>query len=85
MKRYTALTKNFFRQLARGEKVAYNRYVVVATEEKIIVSGLSRDREVEYHFRRKSGEYYGFSKDQFSGIFSNQEQPLYTVRTQAAR
>ena len=47
MKRYTTLTKNFFRQLARGEQVAYHEYVVSATEEKIIVRGLSRDREVE--------------------------------------
>lgn len=85
MKRFTAFTKNFFRQLARGEQVAYHEYVVSATEEKIIVRGLSRDREVEYHFRRKTGGHYGFSKDQFSSIFSNWEKPLYTVRTPAAR
>lgn len=85
MKQYTALTKNFFRQLARGESVSYRGCVIVASGEKIIVRGLSKDREVELHFRRKSGGLYGFSKDQFAGIFSSREKPLYTVRSPAAR
>jgi ribosomal protein L13 len=85
VKRYTALTKNFFRQLSRGEPVAFHNYVVVANEEKIVVRGLSRDREIEYHFRRKTGGHYGFSKDQFAGIFSSREKPLYSVRTPAER
>ncbi|MFQ5894093.1 MAG: hypothetical protein ACE5H5_07235 [Nitrospinota bacterium] len=85
MKRYTTFTKNFFRQLARGEMVAYHDYTVTAIEEKIIVRGLSKDREVEFHFRRKPGELYGFSKEQFASIFSNRERPLYTIRSPAAR
>lgn len=86
MKRYTAFTKNFFRQLARGEAVGYFDYEVEAKEDKIIVRGPGRaGRVVELHFRRKTGDAFGFSKDQLEGIFDNREKPVYTIRTSAAR
>jgi hypothetical protein len=86
VKRYSALSKNFFRQLARGEAVAYFDMEVEASEEKIIVR--SPDKEgltVEFHYRRKTGDQYGFSKEQLSGIFAGHERPLYSVRLRAAR
>ena len=85
MKRYTALTKNFFRQLARGEQVTYHFHTVRVKEEKIIVSGVKGDSSVEFHYRRRPGETYGFSKEQFERIFSGGAKPLYTIRTTKAR
>ncbi len=86
MKSYTALTKNFFRSLARGEPVVYLGFEVVATDEKIIVRGPGREgQDVEFHYRRKPGEFYGFSKDQLAAILASHEKPLYTIRLRAAR
>jgi hypothetical protein len=86
LKRYTSLSKNFFRQLARGEEVVYHEFAVEATEEKIVVRGPGREgHTMELHYRRKSGEHYGFSKEQFSGIFAGWEKPVYTIRLRAAR
>jgi hypothetical protein len=81
LKRYTALTKNFFRQLARGEQVAYFDYQVEAREDKILVRAQRRGYSLEAHYRRRPGDQYGFSKEQFSRIFANREKPLFTVRT----
>lgn len=86
MKRYTSLSKNFFRQLARGEEVSYYELSVEATEEKIIVRGPGKEGKMtEFHYRRKPGDLYGFSKEQFSGIFRGRERPVYTIRLRAAR
>lgn len=86
MKRYTALSKNFFRQLSRGEAVSYFEFSVEATDEKIIVRGPGKEgNTVEFHYRRKAGELYGFSKDQFTSIFAGREKPTYTIRLKSAR
>lgn len=86
MKRYSALSKNFFRQLARGEAVAYFDLEVEATEEKIIIRRPDKEGQTfEFHYRRKPGDHYGFSKEQLTGIFAGHERPLYSVRLRAAR
>jgi hypothetical protein len=86
VKRYTMLSKNFFRQLARGEAVSYFEFFIEATDEKIIVRAPDKDgSQVEFHYRRKAGELYGFSKDQLASIFAGREKPVYTIRLKAAR
>lgn len=86
MKRYSALSKNFFRQLARGEAVAYFDLEVEATGEKIVVRRPGEEGlTVEFHYRREPGDQYGFSKEQLSGIFAGRARPLYSVRLRAAR
>lgn len=50
MKKYTALTQNMFRHLARGEEVQYQAFRVKTSDEKLIVRGMLQDgREVELH------------------------------------
>lgn len=80
MKRYTALTQNMFRHLARGEEVQYQAFRVKSTDDKLIVRGALKDgREVELHFRTKPGKEAGFSKEQFKNIFAFREKPLYSI------
>ena len=80
MKKYTALTQNMFRHLARGEEVQYGSFQVRIVEEKIIVRGSGRDgRRLELHYRRRPGNDEGFSKQQFKNIFASREKPLFSV------
>ncbi|ETX05118.1 MAG: hypothetical protein ETSY2_24910 [Candidatus Entotheonella gemina] len=80
MKKYTALTQNMFRHLARGEEVQYNAFQVKSVEDKFIVRGQYQDgREVEMHFRRRPGKDAGFSKEQFKNIFAFREKPIFHV------
>ena len=86
MKRYTALTQNMFRHLARGEAVQYRAFEVKCVEEKLIVRGMMQDgREVELHYRRKTGNPSGFSKEQFKNIFAMREKPLFSVNIRSRR
>ncbi len=80
MKKYTALTQNMFRHLARGEEVQYQSFQVKSVEDKLVVRGKLRDgREVELHFRRRSGKEVGFSKEQFKNIFAFREKPIFSI------
>lgn len=80
MKSYTALTQNMFRHLARGEEVQYHNFQVKSVEEKLVVRAKMQDgREMELHFKRRSGKDAGFSKEQFKNIFAFHEKPLYSI------
>ena len=80
MKKYTALTQNMFRHLARGEEVQYGTFQIRIVEEKIVVRGAGRDgRQLEMHYRRRRGKDEGFSKEQFKNIFASREKPLFSV------
>ena len=80
MKKYTALTQNMFRHLARGEEVQYRTFQVKSVQDKLIVRGLLQDgREMELHYRRQPGKEAGFSKEQFKKIFAFREKPLFSV------
>lgn len=80
MKKYTALTQNLFRHLARGEEVQYGSFQIRIVEEKIVVCGLGKDgRQLELHYRRRPGKDEGFSKAQFKSIFASREKPLFSV------
>ena len=80
MKKYTALTQNLFRHLARGEEVQYGTFQIRVGEEKIVVRGLGKDgRQLELHYRRRPGSEEGFSKQQFKNIFASREKPLFSV------
>jgi hypothetical protein len=80
MKKYTALTQNMFRHLARGEEVQYQTFRVKASDEKLIVRGMLQDgREVELHYRMRPGQDAGFSKEQFKNIFAFREKPLFSI------
>jgi len=88
VKRYTALTQNMFRHLARGEEVQYNAFQVKSVDDKLIVRGQYQDgREVEMHFRRRPGKEAGFSKEQFKNIFAFREKPIFhiNIRSRNAR
>lgn len=80
MKKYTALTQNMFRHLARGEEVQYGTFQIRIVAEKIVVRGLGKDgRQLELHYRRRPGSDEGFSKQQFKNIFASREKPLFSV------
>ena len=80
MKKYTALTQNLFRHLARGEEVQYGSFQIRIVEEKIVVRGLGKDgRQLELHYRRRPGRDEGLSKQQFKNIFASREKPLFSV------
>ena len=80
MKKYTALTQNMFRHLARGEEVQYGTFQIRIVEEKIVVRGSGKDgRQLEMHYRRRRGKDEGFSKEQFKNIFASREKPLFSV------
>lgn len=80
MKKYTALTQNMFRHLARGEEVQYGTFQIRIVEEKIVVRGAGKDgRQLEMHYRRRRGKDEGFSKEQFKNIFASREKPLFSV------
>ena len=80
MKKYTALTQNMFRHLARGEEVQYGTFQIRTVEDKIVVRGSGRDgRQLEMHYRRRRGKDEGFSKAQFKSIFASREKPLFSV------
>ena len=80
MKKYTALTQNMFRHLARGEEVQYFNFQVKSVEEKLVVRGTLQDgREMELHYKRRPGKESGFSKEQFKNIFAFQEKPLFSI------
>jgi hypothetical protein len=80
MKKYTALTQNMFRHLARGEEVQYQAFRVKVSDEKLVVRGMLQDgREVELHYRLRSGNEAGFSKEQFKNIFAFREKPMFSI------
>jgi hypothetical protein len=80
MKKYTALTQNMFRHLARGEEVQYNAFQDKSVEDKLIVLGQYQDGlEVEMQFRRRPGKEAGFSKEQFKNIFAFREKPIFHI------
>jgi hypothetical protein len=80
MKKYTALTQNMFRHLARGEEVQYGTFQIRIVEDKIVVRGAGRNgRQLELHYRRRPGNDEGFSKGQFKSIFASREKPLFSV------
>lgn len=80
MKKYTAITQNMFRHLARGEEVQYGAFRVKAADEKLVVRGVMKDgREMELHYRVRPGTEEGFSKEQFKSIFAFREQPIFSV------
>lgn len=80
MKKYTALTQNLFRHLARGEEVQYGTFQIRVVGEKIVVRGIGKDgRQLELHYRRRPGSEEGFSKQQFKNIFASREKPLFSV------
>jgi hypothetical protein len=80
MKKYTALTQNMFRHLARGEEVEYQAFRVKTTDGKLVVRGALQDgREVELHYRLRPGKEAGFSKEQFKSIFAFREKPLFRI------
>ena len=86
MKKYTDLTQNMFRHLARGEEVQYRAFQVKTTEDKVIVRGAYRDgHEVELHFRLRPGKDVGFSKKQFKNIFASREKPLFSINIRSRR
>ena len=80
MKRYTALTQNMFRHLARGEEVEYQAFRVKTSDGKLVVRGALKDgREVELHYRVRPGKEAGFSKEQFKNIFAFREKPIFSI------
>jgi hypothetical protein len=80
MKKYTALTQNMFRHLARGEEVQYQTFRVKTADGKLIVKGALKDgREVEFHYRIRPGKEAGFSKEQFKNIFAFREKPMFSI------
>lgn len=83
VKEYDALSQNFFRQLARGNAVAYRSFLVETKEDKIIVKRRWQGKDLELHFRRRPGDDYGFSKEQFRAIFADREKPMYRVTVRA--
>jgi hypothetical protein len=88
MNKYTALTQNMFRHLARGEEVQYQAFRVKATDEKLVVRGMLQDgREVELHYRLRPGKEAGFSKEQFKNICAFREKPIFSIniRSRQAR
>ena len=86
MKKYTALTQNMFRHLARGEEVEYQAFRVKTTDDKVIVRGALKDgREVELHYRIRPGKEGGFSKEQFKNIFAFREKPIFSVNIRSRR
>ena len=86
MKKYTALTQNMFRHLARGEEVQYGAFRIKTAEEKIIVRGVVKDgHEMELHYRLKQGNEAGFSKEQFKNIFAMREKPLFSINIRSRR
>jgi hypothetical protein len=86
MKKYTVLTQNMFRHLARGEEVQYQAFRVKTSEEKVIVRGVLQDgREVEIHYRLRPGQEAGFSKEQFKKIFAFREKPLFSINIRSRR
>ena len=86
MKKYTALTQNMFRHLARGEEVQYRAFQIKSVDDKLVVRGELQDgREVELHYRRRPGKEAGFSKEQFKSIFAFHEKPLFSVNIRSRR
>ena len=86
MKKYTALTQNMFRHLARGEEVQYQALRVKTAEDKVVVRGAFRDgHEVELHYRLRPGKDAGFSKEQFKNIFASREKPLFSINIRSRR
>lgn len=86
MKKYTAVTQNMLRHLARGEEVEYRSLRVKAVDDKLVVRGVLPDgREMELHYRLRRGKDAGFSKEQLKKIFAWQEKPMYSVRIRARR
>ncbi len=86
MKKYTALTQNMFRHLARGEEVQYQALRVKTMEGKVIVRGAYKDgHEVELHYRLRPGKEVGFSKEQFKNIFASREKPLFSINIRSQR
>lgn len=86
MKKYTALTQNMFRHLARGEEVQYGAFRVKTADEKLVVRGVVQDgREVELHYRVRPGKEEGFSKEQFKNIFAFREKPIFSVHIRSRR
>jgi hypothetical protein len=86
MKKYTALTQNMFRHLARGEEVQYQAFRVKTADSKLIVRGALKDgREVELHYRLRPGKEAGFSKEQFKNIFAFREKPIFSVNIRSRR
>ena len=86
MKKYTALTQNMFRHLARGEEVQYRAFQIKSVDDKLVVRGELQDgREVELHYRRRPGKEAGFSKEQFKNIFAFREKPLFSVNIRSRR
>jgi len=79
IKEYTALTDNLFRQLAKGHPVRYNSLLFRVEDDKLIVEGRLKDKDVELHYRLKKGNKYGFSKEQFKDILASREKPLFSV------
>lgn len=86
MKKYTVLTQNMFRHLARGEEVQYQAFRVKSTDGKLIVRGARKDgREMELHYRVRPGREAGFSKEQFKNIFASREKPIFSVNIRSKR
>ncbi len=86
MKKYTALTQNMFRHLARGEEVEYQSFRVKTSDGKLVVRGTLKDgREVELHYRLRPGKEAGFSKEQFKNIFAFREKPLFSINIRSRR
>ncbi len=86
MKKYTALTQNMLRHLARGEEVEYRTLRVKAVDDKLIVRGVLPDgREMELHYRLRPGKEAGFSKEQLKNILAFREKPLFRINVRARR
>ena len=81
-KAYSAVTKNLLKQLARGQRVRYNRFELWKDGEKLLLRGEVDQGEVEFHFRAESGDTFGLSMDQIKRIVTLREKPLFqtTVR-----
>jgi hypothetical protein len=86
MKKYTVLTQNMFRHLARGEEVEYQAFRVKTTDGKLVIRGALPDgREMELHYRLRPGKEAGFSKEQFKNIFAFREKPLFSINIRSKR
>ena len=86
MKKYTALTQNMFRHLARGEEVQYRAFRVRTVDSKLIIRGTLDDgRDVELQYRLRPGKEAGFSKQKFKNLFAFREKPIFSVNIRSRR
>lgn len=85
MKRYDSFTQNLFRQLAKGNQVLYRDFLLTVKEDKLVVRAASEGKQIEFHYRLRKGDDFGFSKEQLKDIFANREKPIYTVTIKSTR